>query len=90
MLLGVHANHYARAEDLIVQHGNRKGLRTLDALQLAVALDVQARVGLDAFVGHLTADKPAAVRIRKGTLPFPGPRMLQEVQVGAAPMPKTP
>jgi hypothetical protein len=46
--------------------------------------------GFDAFVGHLTADKPAAVRIRKGTLPFPGPRTLQEVQVGAAPMPKTP
>ena len=50
MLLGVHANHYARAEDLIVQHGNRKGLRTLDALQLAVAPDVHARVGLEAFV----------------------------------------
>ena len=55
MLLGVHANHYANAEDLIVQHGNRKGLRTLDALQLAVALDVQARVGLDAFVVADTA-----------------------------------
>jgi len=33
-----------------VQYGNRKGLRTLDALQLAVALDVKSRVGLDAFV----------------------------------------
>ena len=55
MLLGVHANHYTNAEDLIVQHGNRKGLRTLDALQLAVALDVQARVGLDAFVVADTA-----------------------------------
>ena len=49
-VLGVHASHYASAESLIVQYGNRKGLRTLDALQLAVALDVKSRVGLDAFV----------------------------------------
>jgi predicted nucleic acid-binding protein len=34
----------------MVRHGNRRGLRTLDALQLAVALDVQSRAGLDAFV----------------------------------------
>ena len=39
---------------LIIRYGDRKGLRTLDALQLAVALDVQHRVGLDALVA---ADK---------------------------------
>lgn len=39
--------------------------------------------GFDAFVGHLTAEQPATVRVRKGTLPFPGQRALEEVQVGA-------
>jgi hypothetical protein len=44
--------------------------------------------GLEAFVGHLSAEKPAVVRIRTGHLPFPGRRVLAEVQVGAAPTPK--
>jgi hypothetical protein len=43
--------------------------------------------GLDAFVGHLTADRPATVRIRAGKLPFPGTRSLADVQVGAPPAP---
>ena len=43
-----------------------------------------AEFGFDAFVGHLTAEQPATVRVRKGTLPFPGERALEEVQVGAA------
>jgi hypothetical protein len=41
--------------------------------------------GLDAFVGHLTADRPATVRIRAGKLPFGGTRSLADVQVGAPP-----
>jgi len=46
--------HYPAAERLIIRYGDRQGLRTLDALQLAVALEVQDRVGVDALVA---ADK---------------------------------
>jgi predicted nucleic acid-binding protein len=49
-LVAVSDFHYPAAERLIIKYGDRPGLRTLDALQLAVALDVQHRVGLDAFV----------------------------------------
>jgi predicted nucleic acid-binding protein len=42
------------ARRLTIRYGDRQGLRTLDALQLAVALEVQDRVGLEAFVA---ADK---------------------------------
>ena len=46
--------HYELAESLIEKHGDTQGLRTLDSLQLAVALDL-ARSGVaDSFV---TADK---------------------------------
>lgn len=41
---------FRAAEDLIVRYGNQKPLRTLDALQLAVALETRKRLGLDAFV----------------------------------------
>jgi predicted nucleic acid-binding protein len=53
-LVAVSESHYQAAERLIIRYGDRKGLRTLDALQLAVALDVQHHVGLDALVA---ADK---------------------------------
>ena len=33
-----------------MQYGGRIGLRTLDALQLAVALEMHRRTGLDAFL----------------------------------------
>ena len=46
--------HYAVAARLIVQHGSVKGLRTLDALQLAVALEAHDLGGLDVLV---SADK---------------------------------
>lgn len=42
--------HYAEAERLLKQHGNIFRLRTLDALQLAAALDVHGRGSLDAVV----------------------------------------
>jgi uncharacterized protein len=42
--------HYQEAERLIRTQALHRSLRTLDALQLAVALDVQQRVGLDHFV----------------------------------------
>ena len=43
-------HHYAEAERLLKQHGNIFRLRTLDALQLPVALDVHRREALDAVV----------------------------------------
>jgi uncharacterized protein with PIN domain len=49
-VLAVTDHHYAEAERLLVQHGNARRLRTLDALQLAVALDVHRRASLDAVV----------------------------------------
>jgi hypothetical protein len=42
--------HYREAERLIQQHGVRRSLRTLDALQLSVALALHQRMTLDAFV----------------------------------------
>lgn len=42
--------HYKEAEQLLMQHGADQGLRTLDALQLAVALDLHRRTLLDHFV----------------------------------------
>ena len=53
-LVAVSDFHYPAAERLILRYGDRQGLRTLDALQFAVALDVQHRVGLEEFVA---ADK---------------------------------
>jgi hypothetical protein len=41
--------------------------------------------GLEAFVGHLTSEREATVRIRTGRLPFESPRPREDVQVGAAP-----
>ena len=46
--------HYAQAERLLKQHGNIFRPRTLDALQLAVAVDIHRREPLDAMVA---ADK---------------------------------
>jgi predicted nucleic acid-binding protein len=42
--------HYARAQDLIRSHGLVRQLRTLDALQLAVALHFHEAAPLDYFV----------------------------------------
>jgi hypothetical protein len=42
--------HYRGAEQLIQQHGVRRSLRTLDALQLSVALTRHRRVTLEALV----------------------------------------
>lgn len=42
--------HYQEAERLIRKHGMSRSLRTLDALQLAVALDLRSRGMLDHFV----------------------------------------
>jgi hypothetical protein len=41
--------HYQTAQQLLVRHGLTRGLRTLDALQLAVAL-LGPTGSLDAFV----------------------------------------
>jgi len=53
-LVAVSEFHYPAAERLIIRYGDRLGLRTLDALQLAVALDLHRRVGVDIVVA---ADK---------------------------------
>jgi len=42
--------HYREAERLIQQYGVTRSLRTLDALQLSVALALHRRLILDAFV----------------------------------------
>jgi predicted nucleic acid-binding protein len=42
--------HFHHAQQLLVQHGLSRSLRTLDALQLAVALGCSATGPLDAFV----------------------------------------
>jgi hypothetical protein len=43
--------------------------------------------GFDAFVGHLVAERGVVVRVQTGSLPFPGPRVLERVRVGASPDP---
>jgi predicted nucleic acid-binding protein len=53
-LVAVSEFHYPAAERLIIRYGEGQGLRTLDALQLAVALEVQDLVGVEALVA---ADK---------------------------------
>jgi predicted secreted Zn-dependent protease len=42
--------HYREAERLIRKHGPRRSLRTLDALQLSVALDLHRRAAMEYFV----------------------------------------
>ncbi|WP_337173145.1 type II toxin-antitoxin system VapC family toxin [Paludisphaera sp.] len=44
------ASHYARAQRLIRDHGTARQIRTLDALQLAVALELHWAAPLDSFV----------------------------------------
>ena len=46
--------HYQEAERLLRQHGTARRLRTLDALQLAVALDLHGKKAIDRVV---SADK---------------------------------
>jgi uncharacterized protein len=53
-VLAIKDTHYAVGERLILQYGNVKGIRTLDALQLAVALEARQLGGLDVLVA---ADK---------------------------------
>jgi len=42
--------HYDRARDLIANHGLRRQIRTLDALQLSVALQIHQAVPIDQFI----------------------------------------
>ena len=52
---GVIGDHFVTAERLIGRHGFAYRLRTLDALQLAVALDLSSQGLVDHFV---VADQP--------------------------------
>lgn len=54
---GMAASHFAGAEKLIRRHGYTHRLRTLDALQLAVAIELLSQGLLDKFV---VADKVLA------------------------------
>jgi hypothetical protein len=38
--------------------------------------------GFEAFVGRLVSPRAVVVRVRSGTLPFPGPRVVQRIRVG--------
>ncbi|MCH8292083.1 type II toxin-antitoxin system VapC family toxin [Candidatus Poribacteria bacterium] len=49
-ILRLLVRHLQRAETLIRQHALAQSLRTLDAIQLAVALDLHQNHGLDYFV----------------------------------------
>jgi predicted nucleic acid-binding protein len=49
-VMAINEAYYSMAENLIVQYAGRVGLQTLDALQLAVALETHRRAGLDAFM----------------------------------------
>jgi predicted nucleic acid-binding protein len=42
--------HYDGSRDLIVKHGLRRQIRTLDALQLSVALHLHQAINIDQFV----------------------------------------
>lgn len=50
----LHVRHYELAQSLIDNHGGSKCLKTLDSLQLAIALDLKRSGLIDCFV---TADK---------------------------------
>jgi len=41
----VHERHFHSARRLLIQYGVAEGLRTLDSLQLAIALDLRASSG---------------------------------------------
>jgi predicted nucleic acid-binding protein len=49
-VLPVLATDFHHAQQLLLKHGLTRRLRTLDAIQLATALALHARVPLDAFV----------------------------------------
>jgi predicted nucleic acid-binding protein len=50
LVVPVLTHHFEAAEQLLTTHATAISLRTLDALQLAVALDFQGQVGIDYFV----------------------------------------
>jgi hypothetical protein len=59
----------------------RPGLYVIEAQVDAFASGKEH--GFDAFVGKLVSARTVVVRVRSGTLPFPGPRVVERVRVGA-------
>jgi hypothetical protein len=59
----------------------RPGLYVLEA-QLDAFADGKEH-GFEAFVGKLVSLRTVVVRVRSGTLPYPGPRLVEQVRVGA-------
>jgi len=62
VVVAIADRHYDKAERLLRDYGNAHRLRTLDALQLAVALDANSRDSLDALVAadHVVCQVGAA------------------------------
>jgi hypothetical protein len=58
----------------------RPGLYVIEAQLDAFATG--AEFGFEAFVGKLVSPRTVVVRIRTGTLPFPGQRLVETVRVG--------
>lgn len=56
----VHEGHFQSARKLLVQYGVDEGLRTLDALQLAISLDLH-RVGYIAVLARRTKGSAASL-----------------------------
>lgn len=65
--------HGRSAINLLVKHATKRGLRTLDALQLAIAIDPKSRRGLDGFV---CADDKLAKIIKLEKIAFVDPEVL--------------
>jgi hypothetical protein len=59
----------------------RPGLYVIEAQLDAFATGSEH--GFDAFVGKLVSSRTVVVRVRTGTLPFPGQRVVETVRVGA-------
>jgi predicted nucleic acid-binding protein len=62
--------HYEEAQRLVRKHGPARRLRTLDALQLAVALDLRAKGVIDQFI---CADKALLATASGEGLPIVDP-----------------
>lgn len=71
--------HYGAAQNLLLEHATEDGLRTLDALQLAVAVDLRELGLLDCFVCSDT--QLCKVAEREG-LPMLNPEVPPDPDVG--------
>ena len=71
------SSHFEQAEKLLVEFGLTQNLRTLDALQLAVALDLKNNADLDYFV---CADDPLSQAASSMGLPVINPEHVEHAE----------